>query len=44
MPSEINFGKTIFSKGVADARGGTLSQISEITVLPVGNNGFCVQD
>ena len=40
MPSEINFGKTIFSKGVADARGGTLSQISETAVLPVGNKGF----
>ena len=37
MPSEINSGKTFFHKAVADPRGGTLSQISEI-------KGFCVQD
>ena len=40
IPTDIAFQADLNSKGVADARGGTLSQISETAVLPVGNKGF----
>ncbi|MEG4594940.1 M10 family metallopeptidase [Microcoleus sp. F8_C2] len=40
IPTDIAFQADLNSKGVADARGGTLSQISEIATLPVGNKSF----
>lgn len=40
IPTDIAFQADFNSKGLADARGGTLSQISEIAKLPVGNKDF----
>ncbi|MEG4801169.1 M10 family metallopeptidase [Microcoleus sp. ARI1-B5] len=40
IPTDIAFQADLNSKGFADARGGTLSQISEIAKLPVGNKDF----
>ncbi|MEG3987638.1 M10 family metallopeptidase [Microcoleus sp. S28C3] len=40
IPTDIAFQADLNSKSFADARRGTLSQISEIAKLPVGNKGF----
>ncbi|MBD0264597.1 MAG: hypothetical protein ICV78_18290 [Tolypothrix sp. Co-bin9] len=40
IPTDIAFQADVNGKDVADARGGIVSQISEIAVLPVGNKGF----
>ncbi|MEG4132789.1 M10 family metallopeptidase [Microcoleus sp. Pol11C1] len=40
IPTDLAFQADLNSKGFADARGGTLSQVSEIAILPVGNKSF----